>query len=179
MLARNFDSRFVSEENTLSILDIINPDHYHSPTPSKHFAERSLRLLTTVYSEIRLLFLENESQNSKSLPLTISSSSLSYARCVVRYTFPPPNTESTTFVCLFLYPEFVHQWALSINSFLAIINSSHNDPHLEQSFHAHTFFRHCLHGSTTEPIFSRTNDNLDSKILTHCLYYHRNICGPK
>jgi hypothetical protein len=77
VLARNFDSRFVSEENTLVILDIIDPDHQHSPTLSRHFAECSLRLLAAVYSEIHPLFLENESQ--KSLPLTISSSSLSYA----------------------------------------------------------------------------------------------------
>jgi hypothetical protein len=35
----------------------------------------------------------------------------------------------------------VHQWALSIDSyFLSIINSSPDDPHLEHSFHANTFF---------------------------------------
>jgi len=71
-----FDSRFLSEENTIAILDTINPDHEFSPTLATHFAECNLRLLAAVYSKARRL---HESEAQKSPPLMISPFSLTRA----------------------------------------------------------------------------------------------------
>jgi hypothetical protein len=51
-----FDSRFLSEENTIAILDIVDPDQEFSPTLSRHFAECNLRLLAAVYFKARRLY---------------------------------------------------------------------------------------------------------------------------
>ena len=64
MLAEsNFDSRLLSEENTLAILDIIDPSHILSPTLSKHFVECNLRLQAAIYSKIWPVQQEIGSQN--------------------------------------------------------------------------------------------------------------------
>jgi hypothetical protein len=72
-----FNGRLMSEENTIAILNIVDPYHKLSPTLSRHFAECNFRLLAAVYSTIRRLYRENESQESS--PLTISPFSLSGA----------------------------------------------------------------------------------------------------
>lgn len=60
----------------------------------------------------------------------------------------------------------MYQWALSINSFfLAIINAGPDDPQLLQTFHAHTSFRRYFYGFIHQ-IYSSTDNNLDSEILT-------------
>jgi hypothetical protein len=71
-----FDGRLMSEENTLAILDIVDPYHTLSSTLSTHFAECNLRLLEAVYSKIREHYRENESQSPR---LTISPFSFSAA----------------------------------------------------------------------------------------------------
>jgi hypothetical protein len=59
----------------------------------------------------------------------------------------------------------MHQWALSIKTFFsAIFNSSPNDPPLEQSFHAHIFFRWYFL-DFMQQIYLNANDNLDSEVL--------------
>jgi hypothetical protein len=63
-----FNARLMSEENTLAILNIVDPYHTLSPTLSTHFAESNLRLLEAVYSKIREQYREDESQSP---PLTI------------------------------------------------------------------------------------------------------------
>ena len=64
MLAEsNFDSRILSEENTLAILDMIDPSRKLSPTLSKHFLECNLRLQAAIYSKIWPVQQEIESQN--------------------------------------------------------------------------------------------------------------------
>jgi hypothetical protein len=57
---------FLSEGNlnTITILDIVDPDGEYSPTFSRNFAECNLRLLQAVYSKIRPLFLASESERS-------------------------------------------------------------------------------------------------------------------
>lgn len=68
MLAEsNFDSRLLSEENTLAILDIIDPSHKFSPTLSKHFVECNLRLLAAIYCKLRPL-LQDSGSESQNLP---------------------------------------------------------------------------------------------------------------
>lgn len=80
----------------------------------------------------------------------------------VQYAISPSTTNSRAFVRV--CPEFMHQWALSIKTFFsAIINSSSDDP-LEQSFHAHIFFRWYFH-DFVEQIYSNADDNLDSEAL--------------
>ena len=64
-------SNCIPEENILAILDIVDPSHVLSQTISRHFAECNLRVLTTVFAEIR--------RKSESQRLTISPFSLSYA----------------------------------------------------------------------------------------------------
>ncbi|KIM36339.1 hypothetical protein M413DRAFT_31757 [Hebeloma cylindrosporum] len=144
----NFDSGLISEENTLAILNIVDPYHKLSPTLSRHFAECNLRLLAAVYSKIRQMYHETESQTSP--PLKISPFSLSAAINNIEN-----NGDAT---------EFIHQWALSIHSFfLAIIKSSPlDDPRLEQSFHAHSFFQPYLDAFM---YFSRNIDSSDSEIF--------------
>ena len=73
-VARKLDSYFLSEENTLAILNIINPYNLFSPTLTRHFAECNFRLLAAVYSEILPLFQDGESK--KSPPVMISPQSL-------------------------------------------------------------------------------------------------------
>ena len=58
----------MSEENTLAILNTVDPYHTLSPTLSTHFAESNLRLLEAVYSKIRERYREDEPQSP---PLTI------------------------------------------------------------------------------------------------------------
>ena len=65
-----FESRFLSEENTIAILDIVDPDQEFSPTLSRHFAECNLRLLAAVYSKARRLYGEIEPQKSPSLMIS-------------------------------------------------------------------------------------------------------------
>ena len=72
-----FDSRFLSEENTIAILDIVDPDQEFSPILSRHFAECNFRLLTAVYSKVCRLHRDSERQ--KSPPLMISPFSLNRA----------------------------------------------------------------------------------------------------
>ena len=72
----NLDGRLMSEENTLAILDIVDPYHTLSPTLSTHYAESNLRLLKAVYSKIRQLSRKNETQLPR---LTISPFSFSLA----------------------------------------------------------------------------------------------------
>jgi hypothetical protein len=76
LVESDFDSCLLSEESTLAILETIDPFQQLSPTLSRHFAECNLRLLAAVYSKIRGLYPENESQSSL---LTISPFSLSRA----------------------------------------------------------------------------------------------------
>ena len=73
-LAKNFDVHFTSQENTLAILDIIDPSHKISPALSRHFAECNLQLLVAVCSKICQLYW-----GSGSRELAISSFSLSSA----------------------------------------------------------------------------------------------------
>jgi hypothetical protein len=167
----DFDGPLMSEENTLAILDIVDPYHTLSPTLSTHFAECNLRLLEAVYSEIRQLYRESESQSP---PLKISPFSLSSAVKNIKSNgdeigaefdiashHPKLNHRRFFFLCL----EFVRQWALSVNSyFSAIINSDPNDPQLLKSFHAHTFFHWYLH-QFMDQLYESTNDDLDSEIL--------------
>ena len=65
MLAASiFDSRLLSVENTLAILDMIDPSRTLSPTLSKHFVECNLRLQAAIYSKIwPVQQQEIESQN--------------------------------------------------------------------------------------------------------------------
>ena len=74
ILARNFDSCFVSEENTLAILDSIGSFRILSTTVTtgKYVAECNLRLLAAIYSKIRKLHQPTETQ--KLLPSTVSPS---------------------------------------------------------------------------------------------------------
>ncbi|KIM36336.1 hypothetical protein M413DRAFT_291726 [Hebeloma cylindrosporum] len=64
MLAEpSFDSHLLFEENTLAILDIIDPTHQLSPTLSKHFVECNLRLMAAIYSKTRPLHQGSDSPN--------------------------------------------------------------------------------------------------------------------
>ncbi|KIM36636.1 hypothetical protein M413DRAFT_424302 [Hebeloma cylindrosporum] len=137
------------EENILAILDIVDPSHILSPTLSRHFAECSLRLLTAAFTEVRQLHRKSEYQR-----LTVSPFSLSHAIDNIKES----EDESET--------EFMRQWALSIKTFfLAIINSSPDGPPLEQSFHAHIFFRWYFHDFMEQMYSTADSDNLDSEIL--------------
>ncbi|KIM43428.1 hypothetical protein M413DRAFT_443369 [Hebeloma cylindrosporum] len=145
-----FDSRFVSEENTIAILDIVNPDQELSPTLSRHFAECNLRLLAAVYSKAHRL--DRESEPQKSPPLMISPFSLTRAIWSIK------EDEIKT--------EFVRQWSLCIHAFFStIIHSSPDDLYLKHSFHSHTFFRWYLQTFRNQ-VYSTTYDSLDSEILT-------------
>ena len=63
LVESHFDSRLLFEENTLAILDIIDPSHKLSPTLSKYFLECNLRLLAAIYSKICPLQQEIQPQD--------------------------------------------------------------------------------------------------------------------
>jgi len=163
-----FDSRFLSEENTIAILDIVDPDQEFSPTLSRHFAECNLRLLAAVYSKARRLYGEIEPQKSPSLmispfSLTCAIWNINKGKTKTGAEFNIPYSTKTWRSFIF---EFVLQWSLSIHSFFStIIHSSADDLHLPHSFHAHTFFRWYLHTFRNQ-VYAMTYDSLDSEILT-------------
>ncbi|KIM35356.1 hypothetical protein M413DRAFT_431000 [Hebeloma cylindrosporum] len=138
-----FGSRLLPEENTLAILEILDPRRARSPTLSKLSAECELRLLAAVCSEIGPLFPDSPSPKAPSRNYTLS---LHWAMQHLKKS----GDEI----------EFVRQLGLCIDLFFStIINSNLDNPHLEQSFHAHTFFLHYLDA------FAWNSFDLDSENL--------------